>query len=180
MAAYYTQPADLRADAIMISPQLAQQVLNAAQRRNIMLCSAESCTGGMIAAALTDIAGSSRVFDQAFVTYSNAAKTDMLQVPPDLIAQYGAVSEPVVKAMAQGARQCAKADIAIATSGIAGPGRSEQKPEGRVCFAIATPASTWAQTIEFGALGRMQVRLSATQHALKWILAILKHQDPIS
>lgn len=125
----------------------------------------------MIAAALTDIAGSSAVVDRGFVTYSNAAKIDMLGVLPETLAAHGAVSEDVAAEMAQGALRRSGVQIAVSVSGIAGPGGSEFKPEGRVCFALAvTGRSPRTETVEFGARGRDQVRLAARDHALALLL----------
>lgn len=138
-----------------------------------MLASAESCTGGMVAAALTDLPGSSEIFAGGFVTYSNAMKTEALAVPADLIAAHGAVSEPVARAMAEGARERAGATIAVSITGIAGPGGSEFKPEGRVCFGLATQAGCNTETVEFGALGRARVRRAARDHALQLLLDAL-------
>jgi len=138
-----------------------------------MLASAESCTGGMVAAALTDLPGSSEIFAGGFVTYSNAMKTEALAVPADLIAAHGAVSEPVARAMAEGARERAGATIAVSITGIAGPGGSEFKPEGRVCFGLATQAGCTTETVEFGALGRARVRRAARDHALQLLLDAL-------
>ena len=152
---------------------VAADILAHARGRTVTC--AESCTGGMVAAAITDIAGSSAVFHRGFVTYSNLAKTEMLDVGSDLIDAYGAVSEPVAVAMAKGALRAAKADVAVAISGIAGPGGSEFKPEGRVCFAVATSQTKRAETIEFGPLGRAIVRQKATMHALELILKSLIH-----
>lgn len=130
---------------------------------------AESCTGGMVAAALTDVAGSSAMFLAGVVSYSNAAKTAMLGVPEPVIAAHGAVSEEVARAMAEGARARSGADIAVSTTGIAGPGGSEFKPEGRVCFGLATQGASWTETVEYGAIGRDQVRTAARDHALMLI-----------
>ncbi|THD83060.1 CinA family protein [Aliigemmobacter aestuarii] len=149
-------------------------ILAAARARGWHIATAESCTGGMVAAALTDIAGSSAVFDRGFVTYSNAAKTQMLGVAPDTLATHGAVSEPVAQEMAQGARDRAGVDLAVAITGIAGPGGSDFKPEGRVCFAIATVQGVTAETVEFGALGRDRVRAAATRHALALLARALE------
>ncbi len=138
-----------------------------------MLAVAESCTGGMVAAALTDLPGSSEIFAGGVVTYSNAMKTEALAVPADLIAAHGAVSEPVARAMAEGARERAGATIAVSITGIAGPGGSEFKPEGRVCFGLATQAGCTTETVEFGALGRARVRRAARDHALQLLLDAL-------
>lgn len=152
--------------------RLAEAVLEHCRARKILLAAAESCTGGMISAALTDIPGSSDVFDRGFVTYSNAAKQDMLAVRPDTLAAFGAVSEQVAAEMAQGALKNSRAEIAVAVTGVAGPGGSENKPEGRVCFGLARsgqPVETL--TRDFGAIGRDGVRLRTTEAALELILA---------
>jgi len=131
-----------------------------------MIACAESCTGGMVAAALTDLPGSSAIFDRGFVTYTNAAKTQMSGVAQDTLAAHGAVSEEVAREMASGALERSGAGVAIAVTGIAGPGGSEHKPEGRVCFGLATASGITTQTQEFGALGRDKVRRSARDFAL--------------
>jgi len=136
-----------------------------------MLATAESCTGGMISAALTDVAGSSAGFDRGFVTYSNAAKHEMLGVSTATLVRFGAVSEEVAVEMASGALARSDADIAIAVTGIAGPGGSDQKPEGRVCFALATATGIHAETVDFGAIGRAGVRRATVDHALGMVLA---------
>jgi nicotinamide-nucleotide amidase len=148
---------------------ITEEILRKAQAYGLKITCAESCTGGMISAALTDIAGSSAIFEQGFVTYSNAAKQKMLGVRPETLADYGAVSEPVAREMAEGALRQAQADIAISVSGIAGPGGSEFKPEGRVCFALASAQGTQSETQDFGALGRAAVRQAALDHALNLI-----------
>ncbi len=155
-----------------MSRRLARAVLKAAQGRSLV--TAESCTGGMVAAALTDIPGSSAAFLGGFVTYSNALKQELLGVPEALLAAYGAVSEPVARAMAEGARARTGADVAVAITGIAGPGGSATKPEGRVCFALVTDKGTRTETIDFGALGRDRVRKAARDHALLLLLAALE------
>lgn len=135
-----------------------------------MIATAESCTGGMVIAALTDIPGSSAVVDRGFVTYSNAAKMDMLAVRSDTLAAHGAVSEQVAREMAEGAIANSCADIAVSITGIAGPGGSEHKPEGRVCFGISRKGmKTRTETIEFGSVGRDQVRLLSRNHALEML-----------
>ena len=141
-------------------------LLQRARAAGVRVATAESCTGGMVAAALTDIAGSSDVFDCGFVTYSNAAKIAMLGVRSGTLDQYGAVSEPVAVEMAEGALAHSMATLAVSITGIAGPGGSEFKPEGRVCFALARQGkSTHAETVEFGDLGRDAVRQAAREHA---------------
>ena len=123
--------------------RLVQALATQLLARGWMLATAESCTGGLIAAACTDLAGSSTWFERGFVTYSNAAKAQMLGVDAALIAQHGAVSEPVARAMAKGALQHAHAQVALAVTGVAGPGGgSADKPVGTVWFAWALPAQT--------------------------------------
>ncbi len=141
-----------------------------------MVATAESCTGGLVAAALTDIPGSSDVVERGFVTYSNAAKTELLGVPADLIATHGAVSEPVARAMAEGALRASPADLAVAVTGIAGPGGgTPAKPEGLVHFGAARRGrATVHVRIEFGAIGRGQVRARSVDQALAMLLEAAK------
>ncbi len=152
---------------------LAAQVLQACAARGWMLATAESCTGGMVAAALTDIPGSSSVVERGFVTYSDAAKAECLGVPTALIEADGAVSEAVARAMATGALAHSRADLAVSITGIAGPGGgSAEKPEGLVHFACARQGGvTTHARVEFGALGRDQVRAASVQQALEMLLA---------
>jgi len=152
----------------------ARAVIDALKARGWMMATAESCTGGLIAGAITDIAGSSAVFERGFVTYSNAAKIEMLGVRAETLATKGAVSEEVAAEMAQGARDAAGVEIAVSVTGIAGPGGSEFKPEGRVCFGLATPEGTQTETVEFGAIGRANVRAATVDHALTLILNTLR------
>ncbi|SFN38819.1 nicotinamide-nucleotide amidase [Roseovarius lutimaris] len=143
------------------------EILARARGKGLRIATAESCTGGMIAARLTDIAGSSDVFDRGFVTYSNAAKQDMLGVRPATLEAHGAVSQEVATEMATGALRNSLANIAVSVTGIAGPGGSEHKPEGRVCFGLAQKgAETLVETIDFGPLGRDGVRQVSVEHAL--------------
>ena len=153
---------------------IPSQILELAVKNALTITAAESCTGGKVAAALTDVAGSSAMFERGFVTYSNRAKTEMLGVLPDTLTTYGAVSEEVAGEMALGALQAAGADVVVAISGIAGPGGSEFKPEGRVCYGLATAKGVTTRTIEHGALGRAEVREAATQQALTLILDALR------
>ena len=153
-------------------------VLEALRRRGWKLATAESCTGGLIAAALTDVAGSSDVFERGFVTYSNAAKTELLGVRAETLAAHGAVSEAVAAEMAEGALARSDAQIAVSVTGIAGPGGSEHKPEGRVCFGLAAGGDVLTETREFGAIGRAEVRAAATKHALTMVLsAAFQHKS---
>ena len=148
-------------------------LLKRARTKTARIATAESCTGGMIISALTDIPGSSDVVDRGFVTYSNAAKTEMLGVSPETLASLGAVSEQVAREMATGALARSRATITVAVTGIAGSGGSEHKPEGRVCFGIATRDRTHTETVDFGPLGRAEVRAATVAHALSLIAAAL-------
>lgn len=145
-----------------------EDLLAQARYRGLKFATAESCTGGMVAAAMTDVAGSSDVFERGFVTYSNAAKVEMLGVSEAALKDHGAVSEAVARQMCEGALRHSTADLAVSITGIAGPGGSEFKPEGRVCFGLARKGrETRVETVEFGALGRAKVRAAATEHALR-------------
>lgn len=148
----------------------AASLLAAAKAKELMLATAESCTGGMLSAAITDIPGSSAIFDRAFVTYTNAAKMQMLGVQRATLDTYGAVSEDVAREMAIGALRNSDADIAVSITGIAGPGGSEHKPEGRVCFGQATAQGVMTHTKDFGALGRDKVRSAACAFGLTLFL----------
>lgn len=156
----------------------AAAILDAARARGWRIATAESCTGGMVAVALTDVPGSSDVVECGFVTYSNASKTRMLGVAPATLAAHGAVSEEVAREMAEGARSAAGVDLAVAITGIAGPGGSGVKPEGRVCFALSREgAATLTRTVDFGALGRARVRAAARDDALGMLARALGLTD---
>jgi nicotinamide-nucleotide amidase len=156
----------------------AEALLALARQRKVMIATAESCTGGLIAGAITDIAGSSDIFDRGFVTYSNAAKTDMLGVQAATLAHFGAVSEEVAREMADGALARSAADLAVSVTGIAGPGGSGHKPEGRVCFGLAEKGhATLTETMEFGPLGRAKVRRATVVHALEMLQRALRATD---
>ncbi|WP_326538138.1 CinA family protein [Pseudorhodoferax sp.] len=138
-----------------------------------MLATAESCTGGLIAGACTDLAGSSDWFERGFVSYSNAAKTELLGVDAALIAAHGAVSEPVARAMAEGAVRHAHAQLAVAVTGVAGPGGgSADKPVGMVWFGWCLPGGTHSEVRHFGG-DRAAVRAATVQHALARLLELL-------
>ena len=146
----------------------ARDVLDAARAKNIRIVTAESCTGGLIAALLTEIPGSSNVVERGFVTYSDESKEELLGVPAVLIAAHGAVSDQVARAMADGALRHARAQLAIAVTGIAGPGGgSAEKPVGLVYVALADGHNTSSYEYRFGDVGRSQVRLATVREALK-------------
>jgi nicotinamide-nucleotide amidase len=155
--------------------QLAKEVVEKNREAGRMIATAESCTGGLVAAALTEVPGASDVLDRAFITYSNEAKIEMLGVSEDILATLGAVSEATAWAMAQGALNRSGADVTVAVSGIAGPGGgSEKKPVGTVVFARAqrdeATAPVVADTHHFGDLGRAEIRRQAALVALRLLL----------
>jgi nicotinamide-nucleotide amidase len=152
----------------------AETLLARARAAQVAIATAESCTGGLIAGAITDVPGSSDIFDRGFVTYSNRAKMQMLGVRPATLDSFGAVSEQVAAEMADGALRHSDATLAVAVTGIAGPGGSDHKPEGRVCFGLARAGhSTRTETVDFGALGRAQVRQATVDYALDLLLGAL-------
>ena len=151
-----------------------EDLLHTARAKGLRIAVAESCTGGVVAAALTDVAGASDVFERGFVTYSNAAKVEMLGVREATLLRHGAVSPEVAVEMAEGALDRSKADLAVAITGIAGPGGSDHKPEGRVCFALAQRGrATQVETLDFGAQGRDRVRAAARDRALALLAGAL-------
>ena len=157
-------------------PALARAVLAAGRTRGWRIVTAESCTGGLVAAALTGIAGSSDVVDRGFVTYSNAAKSALLGVPEPLLAAHGAVSAEVALAMAEGARRSGGIELAVAITGIAGPGGgSLAKPVGLVHLAAVAPEGRVLRLERrYGALGRNAVRRAATRDALLLLLDLAR------
>jgi nicotinamide-nucleotide amidase len=156
-------PADLIAQADTLLDELRQ--------RGLKLAAAESCTGGLVTALLTEVAGSSDVVERGFVTYSNAAKHELLGVPETLLARHGAVSEPVARAMAEGALARSTADVSVAITGVAGPGGgSAEKPVGLVHIAAARRGGeVLHQASRFGDIGRAEVRLASVRAALQLI-----------
>jgi nicotinamide-nucleotide amidase len=149
----------------------AREVLDLCRAKGLTIATAESCTGGLVAAALTSIAGSSAVVDRGFVTYSNDAKEAMLGVPRDTIARFGAVSEQTARAMAAGALAHSPADLAVAVTGVAGPGGGTfEKPVGLVHFACALRGGDVNhQRIEYGDVGRANVRHKSLLQALEML-----------
>ncbi|WP_262032437.1 CinA family protein [Microvirga sp. Mcv34] len=146
----------------------AAALLDTYREKGLKIATAESCTGGLVAALLTEISGSSAVVERGFVTYSNEAKTELIGVPADLIAGHGAVSEPVARAMAEGALAHSRADVAVAITGVAGPtGGTATKPVGLVHFGLARKgAPTIHLERRYGDLGRGNVRRRAVEDAL--------------
>ncbi len=160
-------------------PALVTQLAVELKARGQMMVTAESCTGGLIAGACTDISGSSDWFERGFVTYSNAAKSELLGVPAALIAEHGAVSEPVVRAMASGALAHAHAQCSVAVTGVAGPnGGSADKPVGTVWFGWATPEGVFSERQRFDG-DRASVRQATVVHALAGLLTRLGSADVV-
>jgi len=150
---------------------LARQVIEAAAARGLMIATAESCTGGLVSGALTAIAGSSAVVERGFVTYSNAAKVELLGVPAGLIETCGAVSEAVARTMAEGALAQSRAQVSVSVTGVAGPGGgTADKPVGLVHFGAVGPAGAIHVAHRFGDIGREEVRLASVRVALGLLL----------
>ena len=155
--------------------RLAKALLVQAIEAKLTIAFAESCTGGLIAGAVTELDGASAVVDRGFVVYTNRAKTEMLGVPPELIERYGAVSEEVARAMAQGALEHSGAQLAVSVTGIAGPtGGSPDKPIGLVHIAAAREGQTTLHLeCRFGDIGRAEIRIRSVEEALKLLLQII-------
>ncbi len=158
----------------MFTPDLAQKasaLLTELRSRRLRVATAESCTGGLVAALFTDIPGSSEVVERGFVTYSNDAKHELLDVPEEMLAQHGAVSEAVARAMAAGALEHSHADVAVSITGIAGPdGGSAEKPVGLVHFAAARRGGpTLHRECRFGNIGRSGVRQASVEVAIQLV-----------
>ena len=151
----------------------AAAVIQGALKADVMIATAESCTGGLVSGALTAVAGSSAVLDRGFVTYSNEAKSDLLGVTQDLLARFGAVSEPVARSMAAGAVERSRALVSVSITGIAGPGGgSADKPVGLVHFAAIGPSGAVVHLERrFGDIGRDAVRLESVRVALALLTA---------
>jgi nicotinamide-nucleotide amidase len=163
-----------RALEVLVSGALAEQLAGLLQAQGLMLATAESCTGGMISAACTDLAGSSNWFERGFVTYSNEAKKELLGVPAPLISSHGAVSEEVARAMASGALAHSRAQVSVAVTGVAGPtGGSAAKPVGTVWFAFALPGRLLSEVRRFEG-DRAAVRAATVRHALQRLLELLE------
>lgn len=149
----------------------AERVLDACRIRKLCVATAESCTGGLLMAALTDVPGSSDVIDRGWVTYSNQSKLDELKVSSEILETFGSVSEAVAWAMAEGAISNSEADRAVSVTGIAGPAGSEYKPVGLVCFGLGRRGQkTETFTRSYGDIGRDQVRLAAVRTALELLM----------
>ncbi|MBB2915765.1 MULTISPECIES: CinA family protein [Cupriavidus] len=156
--------------------QLAIQAGVALADKSLMLATAESCTGGLVAAAITDVSGSSGWFERGFVTYSNEAKSTMLGVPAKLIRDHGAVSEEVARAMAEGALLNSRAQVSLSITGVAGPnGGTPEKPVGMVCFGWSNRITTVVETQRFPG-DRAQIRRQAAEHAMRGLVELLRNE----
>ncbi|OUM02628.1 CinA family protein [Variovorax sp. JS1663] len=156
------------------TPALVEQLAQVLQDKGWMMATAESCTGGLIAGACTDLSGSSNWFERGFVTYSNEAKTELLGVDASLIGGHGAVSEPVARAMAEGAVARSRAQVAVAVTGVAGPtGGSAEKPVGTVWFGWSVGGQARTERRRFDG-GRAEVRAATVHHALQMLLKLLR------
>lgn len=166
----------------MFSPEItvsAKKLIAALAEKQMSIVTAESCTGGLIAGALTSIAGSSEVVHGGFVTYANAAKHEMIGVPMQTLAEHGAVSARTAIAMAEGAREETETDIALSVTGIAGPGGgTAEKPVGLVFIGCSTAAGSYYQKEEFGDLGRDEIRNATILAALRLATDVTRHGHP--
>lgn len=150
---------------------LARLLVDECRERRLRIVTAESCTGGLVSAAITGVSGASEMFDRGLISYSNRAKQDLLGVSGDMLADYGAVSEPVARMMAEGALEHSNAHVSIAITGVAGPtGGTEMKPVGLVHFATARANQSVMHRVErFGDIGRSEIQLGAVQIALEML-----------
>ena len=150
---------------------LARLLVDECGRRRLRIVTAESCTGGLVSAAITAVSGASDVFDRGLITYSNRAKEELLGVAGDLIADYGAVSEPVARMMAEGALEASNAHVSVAITGVAGPtGGTDRKPVGLVHFATARANQSIMHRVErFGDIGRHEIQIAAVEIALEML-----------
>ncbi len=153
----------------------AEKLVNLLIEKKLHITTAESCTGGMVASRIVDVANASKVFNVAYVTYANEAKEKYLNVDSKTIEKYGVVSEEVTKQMALGALKEANADISIVTSGIAGPtGGTEYKPVGMVCFCVGIKDNVYTSTKYFGNIGRNKVRSMATEYIIDFAINLIE------
>lgn len=153
----------------------AEKLVNLLIEKKLHITTAESCTGGMVASRIVDVANASKAFNVAYVTYANEAKEKYLNVDSKTIEKYGVVSEEVTKQMALGALKEANADISIVTSGIAGPtGGTEYKPVGMVCFGVGIKDNVYTSTKYFGNIGRNKVRSMATEYIIDFAINLIE------
>lgn len=157
---------------------IEEQLVNKLIERGWHIACAESCTGGLIASRIVNVANASKVLDVSFITYANEAKIKYLDVSPDTIAKHGVVSEEVVAEMAEGLAKEAGSEVGISVSGIAGPtGGTDKKPVGMVCFGFYINGKITTKTCQFGNLGRNEVRALSTEYALKTALELISEEN---
>jgi len=169
---------DIKEEQALDTPGLVAQLAELLRERQWLMASAESCTGGLIAGACTDMAGSSDWFERGFVTYSNAAKTELLGVDAGLIATHGAVSEPVARAMAAGALAHSPAQVSVAVTGVAGPaGGSAEKPVGTVWFGWSVQGQLRSERRRFDG-DRAAVRAATVHYALQTLIHLIRNTSP--
>ena len=154
---------------------LEEELVDLLIKKNYHISFAESCTGGLCAATLVNVANASKVFDMSFVTYANEAKTNLLGVSEETIKKHGVVSEEVAREMAQGVAEKAKSEIGVGVSGIAGPsGGTAEKPVGMVCFGFCINGKTITATKQFGEIGRNEVRNSSVRFVYQTLINLIK------
>ena len=157
---------------------IEEQLVNKLIERGCHIACAESCTGGLIASRIVNVANASKVLDVSFITYANEAKIKYLDVSPDTIAKHGVVSEEVVAEMAEGVAKEAGSEVGISVSGIAGPtGGTDKKPVGMVCFGFFVNGHITTKTCQFGNPGRNEVRALSTEYALKTALELISEEN---
>jgi nicotinamide-nucleotide amidase len=154
-----------------------KKLLELCIKNSATVSTAESCTGGALSALITSVPGASKIFSQGFIVYSNLAKLRILSISETTLHKYGAVSEQIAEEMAYGCRKIANTTIGISVTGIAGPGRSENKPEGRVCFALSMSNLMKTETMDFGAIGRDEVRRKSVNYCLEMLLSQLETKN---
>ena len=154
---------------------LEEELVDLLIKKNYHISFAESCTGGLCAATLVNVANASKVFDMSFVTYANEAKTNLLGVSEETIKKHGVVSEEVAREMAQGVAEKAKSEIGVGVSGIAGPsGGTAEKPVGMVCFGFCINGKSITATKQFGEIGRNEVRNSSVRFVYQTLINLIK------
>jgi len=151
-----------------------QKLVELLKQKNMHICCAESCTGGMLTSTLVGVVGASDVIDMGFITYANEAKIKLLSVKKEDIDRYGVVSEAVAGQMARGACDASGAQVGVGISGIAGPGGCDFKPEGMVCFGFCVNGEVCTFTVQFGAIGRQNVREKSCRFAIDKLLELIK------
>ena len=152
----------------------AKKLIEICIKKSATISTAESCTGGALSSLITSVPGASKIFTQGFIVYSNSAKQRVLSISGTTLRKYGAVSEQIAEEMAYGCKKISNTTIGISVTGIAGPGGSDNKPEGRVCFGLSMLNLSKTETIDFGALGRDEVRRRSVNHCIEMLISQLE------